>query len=99
LVRLEILLRTGAGQVCRHDVLIFDICIDVARIDCPVLASSMVMMYQHCRRSVHLGTHLHFQLAVHPPKTHDMPGVVTLKGRDEALLEYLDPRYVLGNLY
>jgi hypothetical protein len=28
-----------------------------------------------------------------------MPGVVTLKGRDEALLEYLDPRYVLGNLY
>lgn len=46
-----------------------------------------------------LGTHLHFQLAVHPPKTHDMPGVVTLTGRDEALLEYVDPRYVLGELY
>ncbi|KAL3766342.1 hypothetical protein ACHAWU_005734 [Discostella pseudostelligera] len=45
------------------------------------------------------GTHLHFQLAVHPPKTHDMPGVVTLIGRDEALLEYVDPRYVLGELY
>jgi hypothetical protein len=46
-----------------------------------------------------LGTHLHFQLAAHPPKTHDMPGVVTLTGRDEALLEYVDPRYVLGELY
>ncbi len=47
-----------------------------------------------------LGTHLHFQLAVHPPKTqHDMPGVVALADRDEALLEYVDPRYVLGELY
>mmetsp|Transcript_36172 Transcript_36172/g.76022 ORF Transcript_36172/g.76022 Transcript_36172/m.76022 type:complete len:476 (+) Transcript_36172:241-1668(+) len=45
------------------------------------------------------GAHLHFQLAVSPPKTHDMPGVVTLKQREEALLEYLDPRYVLGELY
>lgn len=49
--------------------------------------------------SCDLGTHLHFQLAVHPPKTHDMPGVVTLTSRDEALLEYVDPRYVLGELY
>jgi len=45
------------------------------------------------------GTHLHFQLALNAPKTHDMPGVVALKDREEALLEYLDPRYVLGQLY
>mmetsp|Transcript_29572 Transcript_29572/g.62728 ORF Transcript_29572/g.62728 Transcript_29572/m.62728 type:complete len:418 (-) Transcript_29572:122-1375(-) len=45
------------------------------------------------------GTHLHFQLAVHPPPTHDMPGVVTSADRDEALLEYVDPRYALGELY
>ena len=46
-----------------------------------------------------LGTHVHFQLAVNPPPTHDMPGVVALSDRDEALLEYVDPRYVLGELY
>lgn len=45
------------------------------------------------------GTHLHFQLAVHPPATHDMPGAVTLSDRHEALMEYVDPRYVLGELY
>jgi len=45
------------------------------------------------------GTHVHFQLAVHPPKTHDMPGAVALVDREEALMEYLDPRYVLGELY
>jgi murein DD-endopeptidase MepM/ murein hydrolase activator NlpD len=45
------------------------------------------------------GYHLHFQLALHPPKTHDMPGVVALKDRETALLEYPDPRYVLGELY
>lgn len=45
------------------------------------------------------GTHVHFQLAVNPPPTHDMPGVVAVGRREEALLEYLDPRYVLGELY
>lgn len=45
------------------------------------------------------GTHLHFQLAVHPPKTHDMPGAVAMVNREEALLEYVDPRYVVGELY
>jgi len=28
-----------------------------------------------------------------------MPGVVSLKDRENALLEYVDPRYVLGELY
>mmetsp|Transcript_8685 Transcript_8685/g.13465 ORF Transcript_8685/g.13465 Transcript_8685/m.13465 type:complete len:336 (+) Transcript_8685:114-1121(+) len=45
------------------------------------------------------GTHLHFQVAMTPPQTHDMPGVVSLKDREGALLEYVDPRYVLGELY
>jgi murein DD-endopeptidase MepM/ murein hydrolase activator NlpD len=46
-----------------------------------------------------LGAHVHFQLAVNPPPTHDMPGVVALGQRDTSLLEYPDPRYVLGELY
>jgi hypothetical protein len=45
------------------------------------------------------GTHLHFQVALRPPKTHDMPGVVSLKDRENALLQYVDPRYILGELY
>ena len=45
------------------------------------------------------GSHLHFQIALHPPETHDMPGVVCLKDREDALLEYVDPRFVLGELY
>jgi len=45
------------------------------------------------------GTHLHFQVAMSPPPTHDMPGVVSLKDREDALLEYMDPRYILGELY
>jgi peptidoglycan LD-endopeptidase LytH len=43
--------------------------------------------------------HVHFQLSVHPPATHDMPGVVSLRDRSEALVEYPDPRWVLGPLY
>ena len=43
--------------------------------------------------------HVHFQLSVQPPKTHDMPGVVSLADRPKALLEYPDPRWVLGALY
>ena len=45
------------------------------------------------------GTHLHFQLGMHPPKTHDMPGAVAMANREEALSEYVDPRYVVGELY
>jgi peptidoglycan LD-endopeptidase LytH len=43
--------------------------------------------------------HVHFQLAINPPETHDMPGVVTLANREQALVDYPDPRYVLGELY
>lgn len=43
--------------------------------------------------------HVHFQLAIHPPETHDMPGASSVDDRSKALLHYPDPRYVLGPLY
>ena len=43
--------------------------------------------------------HVHFQLSMHPPATHDMPGVIAEEDRPRALLEYPDPRYILGPLY
>lgn len=44
-------------------------------------------------------SHVHFQLSLEPPETHDMPGVVSLHDRPRALLQYPDPRLVLGELY
>ena len=43
--------------------------------------------------------HLHFQLSLVEPETHDMPGVVAPQDRDWALEIYPDPRNVLGPLY
>jgi murein DD-endopeptidase MepM/ murein hydrolase activator NlpD len=43
--------------------------------------------------------HLHFQLSIREPTTHDLPGVVTMAERDQALLDFPDPRLVLGPLY
>lgn len=43
--------------------------------------------------------HVHFQLSTNPPPTHDMPGVVSAADRPKALVEYPDPRLVLGSLY
>mmetsp|Transcript_7557 Transcript_7557/g.16823 ORF Transcript_7557/g.16823 Transcript_7557/m.16823 type:complete len:530 (+) Transcript_7557:136-1725(+) len=43
--------------------------------------------------------HVHFQLSTRPPETHDMPGVVSTADRPRALVEYPDPRLVLGPLY
>lgn len=43
--------------------------------------------------------HVHFQLSVHEPITHDLPGAVARKDRAKALLEYPDPRWILGGLY
>ena len=43
--------------------------------------------------------HLHFQLSLVEPKTHDLPGVVAPEDREQALLDYPDPRLVLGPLY
>ena len=44
-------------------------------------------------------SHVHFQVALHAPATHDMPGAVCRRDRRTALVEYFDPRYVLGELY
>lgn len=43
--------------------------------------------------------HLHIQLSRTCPDTHDMPGVVSLKNRAQALFQYPDPRIVLGQIY
>ncbi len=43
--------------------------------------------------------HLHIQLANVKPKTHDMPGVVSLTDRERACQLYPDPRLVLGQVY
>jgi murein DD-endopeptidase MepM/ murein hydrolase activator NlpD len=43
--------------------------------------------------------HLHFQLSLVEPETHDLPGVVAPEDREQALLDYPDPRLVLGPLY
>ena len=44
-------------------------------------------------------SHLHFQLSLKEPETHDMPGVVSPEDRDLALKNYPDPRLVLGPIY
>lgn len=49
-----------------------------------------------------LVSHVHFQVAQHAPDDstpHDMPGAVCRRDRAAALVEYFDPRYVLGELY
>jgi murein DD-endopeptidase MepM/ murein hydrolase activator NlpD len=44
--------------------------------------------------------HVHFQLSAKPPdQPHDMPGAASVEDRTAALLQYPDPRYVLGELY
>ena len=43
--------------------------------------------------------HLHIQLSTIRPETHDLPGVVSLKERAQALLLYPDPRIILGDIY
>jgi murein DD-endopeptidase MepM/ murein hydrolase activator NlpD len=43
--------------------------------------------------------HLHFQLSLVRPDVADLPGVVSVADRDEALRTYPDPRLVLGPLY
>lgn len=43
--------------------------------------------------------HVHFQLSVERPHTHDLPGVVTRAERARARRRFPDPRRVLGPLY
>ena len=44
-------------------------------------------------------SHLHFQLSLVKPETHDLPGVVSSDDIDQALQDYPDPRLVLGSVY
>ncbi|MCB9745603.1 MAG: peptidoglycan DD-metalloendopeptidase family protein [Alphaproteobacteria bacterium] len=43
--------------------------------------------------------HVHFQLSRLRPSTHDLPGVVRPDERAQALVDYPDPRRVLGALW
>jgi murein DD-endopeptidase MepM/ murein hydrolase activator NlpD len=43
--------------------------------------------------------HLHFQLSFKEPTTYDLPGVVSEQDRPQALLDFPDPRLILGPLY
>ena len=43
--------------------------------------------------------HLHFQLSLQEPKTHDLPGVVSAAQLEWALKTFPDPQLVLGPLY
>ena len=43
--------------------------------------------------------HVHIQLSLSEPKEPDLPGVVTPEDRDQALLDYPDPRNILGMVY
>ena len=40
--------------------------------------------------------HVHLQLSLTEPATHDLPGVVSAQSHAQALLEFPDPRMVLG---
>jgi len=43
--------------------------------------------------------HLHFQLSLMEPTTHDLPGAVSAADRDWARATFPDPRLVMGPLY
>lgn len=43
--------------------------------------------------------HLHFQLSLKEPETHDLPGAVSLADREWARSVFPDPAMVLGRLY
>ncbi len=43
--------------------------------------------------------HVHFQLCLYEPQTHDLPGVVSVRDREWALKAFPDPRLVLGPIY
>ena len=43
--------------------------------------------------------HIHLQISLIEPIDNDLPGVVKLSDRDEALATYLDPRLILGQIY
>lgn len=43
--------------------------------------------------------HCHFQVSTIEPTKHDMPGAVKIEDRSRSLLQYPDPRYIVGDLF
>ena len=43
--------------------------------------------------------HVHVQMSRIEPSICDLPGVVAIEQRDDALRDYPDPRLILGELY
>jgi len=43
--------------------------------------------------------HIHLQISLIEPVNNDLPGVVKISDREEALATYLDPRLILGQIY
>ena len=44
-------------------------------------------------------SHVHFQLSINKPETHDLPGVVSDLDHSKACMDFPDPRLVLGDIY
>lgn len=43
--------------------------------------------------------HIHIQISLSEPIDNDLPGVVRLSDREEALINYPDPRLIVGQIY
>ena len=64
-----------------------------------VLAGEVVAWFGSFEENGGWEPHLHFQLSLVEPETHDLPGVVAPEDRVQALRDYPDPRLVLGPIY
>ncbi len=64
-----------------------------------VLAGEVIAWFGEFDENGGWEPHLHFQLSLIEPVTHDLPGVVAPEDRGEALRDYPDPRLVLGPIY
>tara|TARA_B100000131_G_scaffold57407_4_gene52712 strand:- start:508 stop:1086 length:579 start_codon:yes stop_codon:yes gene_type:complete len=73
--------------------------IDGKKIGQKVLAGEIIAWFGNFEENGGWEPHLHFQLSLIEPETHDMPGVVAQEGREQALIDYPDPRLVLGGIY
>tara|TARA_B100000767_G_scaffold19507_1_gene17845 strand:+ start:2233 stop:2877 length:645 start_codon:yes stop_codon:yes gene_type:complete len=43
--------------------------------------------------------HVHIQLSIHSPDGYDLPGVVTQEERLQAMIDFPDPRLIVGEVY
>jgi len=73
--------------------------IDDKKVGQKILAGDIIAWFGDFSENGGWDPHLHFQLSLIEPETHDLPGVVTSEGRAQALIDYPDPRLVLGEIY